>query len=342
MQETDEHWMQLALESAALGFGRTSPNPMVGAVLVGADGRLLGRGAHLQAGGPHAEIAALADVSPADQRFVAGSTLFVTLEPCCTHGRTAPCTDAIIAARISRVVYAMQDPNPAHAGKAEQILKNAGISVTTGTCGDEARTLLKPWTHFITTGRPYILAKAGMSVDGRIARRTGEGQWLTNEQSRHDAMQLRVAADAILVGAETIRQDDPALTVRGPASSWKEQPWRVILTRSGNLPEDSQVLTDAHKERTILWPGKNLRQVVAELGKLGVVNLLLEGGGQIFAQAFADDLVNEFHVYIAPMICGTGKLMVDTAAFAGAGTAPLSWRETKMIGTDVKLVYERA
>ena len=342
MQETDEHWMQLALASAALGLGRTSPNPMVGAVLVGADGRMLGRGSHLQAGGPHAEIAALASVSTADQRFLAGSTLFVTLEPCCTQGRTPPCTDAIIAARISRVVYALQDPNPAHAGKAEQILKKAGIAVTTGICGGEAGKLLKPWTHFITTGRPYIIAKAGMSVDGRIARRAGEGQWLTNEQSRHDAMQLRVAADAILVGAETIRQDDPALTIRGPASAWKEQPWRVILTRSGHLPEDSQILTDPHKERTILWPGKNLRQVVAELGKMGVVNLLLEGGGQIFAQAFADDLVNEFHVYIAPMICGTGKLMVDTAAFAGAGTASLSWKETKMIGTDVKLVYERA
>ena len=240
------------------------------------------------------------------------------------------------------MVYALQDPNPAHAGKAEQILKKAGIAVTTGICGGEAGKLLKPWTHFITTGRPYIIATAGMSVDGRIARRAGEGQWLTNEQSRHDAMQLRVAADSILVGAETIRQDDPALTIRGPASAWKEQPWRVILTRSGHLPEDSQILTDPHKERTILWPGKNLRQVVAELGKMGVVNLLLEGGGQIFAQAFADDLVNEFHVYIAPMICGTGKLMVDTAAFAGAGTASLSWKETKMIGTDVKLVYERA
>ena len=342
MQETDKHWMHLALDSAEQGLGRTSPNPMVGAVLVAADGRMLGRGAHLQAGGPHAEIAALISVHPADQRSLAGSTLYVTLEPCCTHGRTPPCTDAIIAAGIGRVVYAMHDPNPAHSGSAEEILQKSGIAVSTGTCGDEARRLLKPWTHFITTGQPYIIAKAGMSVDGRIARRAGEGQWLTSEQSRHDAMQLRVVADAILVGAKTIRQDDPALTVRGPASAWKEQPWRVILTRSGDLPEDSQILTDAHKERTILWPGKNLPEVVAELGKMGVVNLLLEGGGQIFGQAFADDLVDEFHVYIAPMICGTGKLLVDTAAFGGAGTAPLSWRETKMIGTDVKLVYERA
>ena len=342
MQETDEHWMQQAFESAAQGLGRTSPNPMVGSVLVGADGQILGRGAHLQAGGPHAEIAALASVTQANRRFISGSTLYVTLEPCCTHGRTPPCTEAIIAAKLGRVVYAMRDPHPAHAGRAEKILQTAGIAVTTDVCADAARRLLKPWSHFITTGQPYVIAKAGMSVDGRIARRAGEGQWLTSEHSRIDAMQLRVGADAILVGAETIRQDDPALTVRGPASAWKEQPWRVILTRSGNLPEDCKILTDAHKERTILWPGKNLRQVVEELGKLGVVNLLVEGGGQIFAQAFADDLVDEFHVYIAPMICGTGKLMVDTAAFAGAGTAPLSWRETKMIGADVKLVYERA
>lgn len=333
--------MRLALKIAAAGVGRTSPNPPVGAVIVAADGRMIGQGAHLQAGGPHAEIAALSSVVPDDHSHLSGATLYITLEPCSTQGRTPPCTQAILAAKIARVVYAMDDPHPSHAGRAWELLQAAGITVTVGVCETEAKLLLKPWTHFITTGRPYVIAKVGMSVDGRIARRAGEGQWLTSEESRHDAMLLRIWADAILVGAETVRQDDPALTVRGPHAAGKEQPWRIVLTRSGNLPADCQLLSDAHEERTLQWPGKNLPEVATALGKMGVVHLLLEGGGQVFGEAFAADLVDELHVYLAPLICGTGKLMVDTTAFAGGATVPLSWRETKMIGTDVKLVYHR-
>lgn len=341
MHAQDEHWMGRALETAREGFGRTSPNPMVGAVIVAAEGKLIGRGAHLKAGGPHAEVAALASVAAADQHLISGATLYVTLEPCSTQGRTPPCTAAILAAKLGRVVYAMDDPHPLHAGRAWEILQAAGIAVTVGVRQAEAEALVKAWRQFLLTGRPYVIAKVGMSVDGRIARRAGEGQWLTNAESRADAMELRVRADAILVGAETVRQDDPALTIRGPASAWKEQPWRVVLTRSGRLPADCQLLSDAHEERTVHWPGKNLPEVLGELGKMGVVQLLLEGGGQVLGEAFAANLVDEFHVYLAPMICGTGKLMVDTRAFAGGATVPLAWRSTKMIGADVKLVYER-
>jgi diaminohydroxyphosphoribosylaminopyrimidine deaminase / 5-amino-6-(5-phosphoribosylamino)uracil reductase len=337
----DERWMQVALEAAKEGRGRTSPNPMVGAVIVSAEGECLGVGRHFQAGGPHAEVDALAAVAEGNRGKLSGATIYVTLEPCSTQGRTPPCTDAIQRAGISRVVYAMEDPNPAHAGRAQTILQNAGIKVAVGAGEVAAKQLLAAWTHFITTGRPYVIAKAGMSVDGRIARRAGEGQWLTNPESRRDAMELRVAVDAILVGAETVRQDDPALTVRGPAATWKVQPWRVILTRTGSLPEDCKVLNDAHEERTLMWPGKSLPAVLEELGKLGVVTLLIEGGGQVFGEAFTSDLVDEFHVYMAPMICGTGKLAVDTAAFAGGATVGLALREVKEIAGDVKLVYGR-
>ena len=338
----DDHWMRLALEAAAEGLGRTSPNPQVGAVIVSAAGELLARGRHLLAGGPHAEVDALAQISEAQRPFLPEATLYVTLEPCCTHGRTPPCTEAILQSGIRRVVYAMDDPNPAHAGRARALLEAAGVTVTVGVLEAEAKRFLAPWLHFIRTGRPYVIAKVGMSVDGRIARRAGEGQWLTNVESRADAMKLRVWADAILVGAETVRQDDPALTVRGPATAWKTQPWRVVLTRSGKLPEDCKIFNDPWDDRTLVWPGKNLLEVLVELGNLGVVGLLVEGGGQVFAEAFTGDLVDEFHVYLAPLICGTGKLAVDTTAFADGATVPLELQEVKTLGGDVKLVYRRS
>lgn len=340
MNETDEQWMQLALEAASEGRGRTSPNPNVGAVIV-SNGELIGRGRHMMAGGPHAEIDALQNVALEHRERIAGSTIYVTLEPCSSHGKTPPCTEAILRAGIARVVYAMDDPNPEHAGRAKTILESAGVRVTVGVCESAAQSLLRPWIHFMQTGRPYVVAKAGMSVDGRIARRAGEGQWLTNEDSRRDAMELRAWADAILVGAETVRQDDPALTIRGEATTWKVQPWRVVLTRSGKLPEDCKLFTDAFDDRTLMWPGKSLTEVLEELGKLGAVVVLIEGGGQIFGQAFTADLVDEFHVYLAPLICGTGKLAVDTDAFAGGSTINLRLREVKQISGDVKLLYDR-
>ncbi len=334
--------MQLALAAAETGRGRTSPNPQVGAVIVSAAGELLAQGAHLQAGGPHAEVAALANLSEAQRALLPEATLYVTLEPCCTQGKTPPCTEAIIRSGLRHVVYAMEDPNPAHAGRARAVLAAAGGRVDVGVLGEAAQRLLAPWTHFIRTGRPYVIAKAGMSVDGRIARRAGEGQWLTNPASRADAMELRGWADAILVGGGTVRQDDPALTVRGSAAAGKTQPWRVALTRSGDLPKSSQIFSDAWEERTLVWPGRSLPEVLAELGALGVVGLLIEGGGQVFAEAFAADLVDEFHVYLAPMICGTGKLAVDTLAFADGASVALRLASVEQLEGDVKLVYHRA
>lgn len=339
MIKNDEHWMRLALETARQGIGRTSPNPVVGAVLVSSSGKLIGQGCHMFPGGPHAEVNALTSVKPDDRASIPGSTLYITLEPCCTESKTPPCTNAILQARPARVVYAMDDPNPLHAGKARSILTQAGIEVTVGVCKAEGQELLRSWCHFISTGKPYVIAKAGMSLDGRIARPSGEGQWISNSASREDAISLRVWADAILIGAETVRQDNPSLTIRNSDATWKLQPWRVVLTRSGQLPDTCNLLTDSNRERTLMWPGKNLAEALGELGKLGVVNLLIEGGGKVLAEAFSQGLVDEFHVYLAPLICGTKTLAVDATTFANAPSVPLALKAVQQFGEDMKLIY---
>ena len=325
-----DHWMRLALAEARRGAGLTSPNPCVGAVIV-KDGALLGSGWHRKAGGLHAEVEALRGV---DAR---GATVYITLEPCSTHGRTPPCVEASIAAGVARVVWGADDPNPQHAGRAQEILTAAGVEVISGILEAECKELIAPFSKLITTGLPYVIAKAGMSLDGRITRPAGEGQWLTGEAARADAMKLRAQCDAIIVGAETIRQDDPALTLRGTdIPEGKEQPWRVVLTRSGNLPPDAQIFTDAHKDRTLVMRDLPLEEVLKSLAARGVMHVLIEGGGTVLAAAFSESLVDEVVFYTAPLISGTGRSVVDAAAFA-RGSVALRFMNAEMIGADLKL-----
>ena len=326
----DAHWMLLALDEARRGTGLTSPNPCVGAVLV-KDGALLASGWHRQAGGPHAEVEALRGV---DAR---GATLYVTLEPCSTHGRTPPCVDAIIAAGVARVVWGADDPNPRHAGRARELLAAAGIAVTTGILESECREVIAPFAKLITTGLPWVIAKAGMSLDGRITRPAGEGQWITGEAARADAMKLRAQCDAIIVGAETVRRDNPALTLRGPdIPAGKQQPWRVVLTRTGHLPPDAQIFTDAHRDRTLIMRDLPLTEVLKSLAARGVMQALIEGGGNVLAQAFSARLVDEAILYTAPLIAGSGQPVVDPSAFTG-GSAKLKLMSAEMIGPDLKI-----
>ena len=236
-----------------------------------------------------------------------GATIYVTLEPCSTHGRTPPCTEAVKAAGISRVVYGASDPNPAHAGRCDDILMRSRIDVVSGVLEAECRALIRPFSKWITTGIPYVLAKAGQSLDGRITRPAGEGQWITNEEARAHGRSLRARVDAIIVGAETVRQDNPRLTLRDASSAnGKEQPWRVVLTRSGVLPPESHLFTDEFKDRTLVMQDKDLPQVLADLGRRGVVSVLIEGGGVILGQAFRERLVDEVYWYISPRLCGGG------------------------------------
>lgn len=327
--------MALALVEARRGIGLTAPNPPVGAVIL-RDGNLLGKGWHRKAGGPHAEIEALRDAAAAGHE-VRGATIYITLEPCSTHGRTPPCVEALIAAGLARVVWGARDPNPAHEGRAVHILENAGVAVTTGVRDAECREILRPFAKRITTGLPWVIAKAGMSLDGKITRPAGEGQWLTGPATREDAMRLRATCDAVLVGAETVRADNPELTVRSPVlHEGREQPWRVILTRSGNLPEEAKVFTDAHRERTLVFRDQPMEMVLRDLAQRGVMSVLVEGGGQVLAEAFSSGWVDEVVFYVAPLISGSGKAVVDPCVFPGS-SVKLEIVDNQLVGQDIRI-----
>ncbi len=326
--ECDEAMMRLAIREARKGVGKTAPNPAVGAVLV-RNGEVISKGWHRSAGQPHAEVEALRKVSNA-----AGCTLYVTLEPCSTQGRTPPCTAAIIQAGITRVVFGATDPNPAHAGRAVKILKKAGVEVSTGVLASECRELNAAWNKWIATGLPYVTAKAGMSLDGRIASFPGR-RWITSEAARADAMKLRASCDAILVGAETIRVDDPYLTLRGVAKA--RQPWRVVWSRSGEIPPDSKILTDEFRDRTLIFQGKSLRAVLRDLGKRGVQHVLIEGGGRTHGEAFDRGLVDRVVFYVAPVLLGG-----NTPAVGGRGENDIQLANPlyKKVGADLRIEAE--
>ena len=304
---SDNRWMAAALDQARRGIGLTSPNPPVGAVVV-KDEMVIGWGYHKKAGDAHAEVEAIHDAVTRFPKLVAGSTLYVTLEPCCTMGRTPPCTDAIKAARIARVVYGVRDPNPKHQGSADDVLEAARIKVTSGVMEEECREVIRPFSKWITTGLPYVIAKAGQSLDGRITRPPGESQWITSDAARGHAMRLRARADAIIVGAETVRRDNPKLTLReANQNQGKPQPWRVVMTRSGALPESAHIFTDEFKDRTVVMRGLDFPDVLRELGNRGVTCVLVEGGGIVLGRAFACQMVDEVAWYIAPRFCGGGR-----------------------------------
>jgi diaminohydroxyphosphoribosylaminopyrimidine deaminase/5-amino-6-(5-phosphoribosylamino)uracil reductase len=299
----DERFMRHALELAQLGSGLTFPNPRVGAVLV-RGGKIIGEGFHLRAGTPHAEVHAVADAKKRGHR-VAGATLYVTLEPCSTHGRTPPCTELIIREKIVRVVFAATDPNPAHAGAAMRLLKKVGIEVTHGLLAREAANLNRDFNWYITKRRPWVVAKIALSLDGKIVTLLGDDRWLTSPKARLAAHELRWESDAILIGAETARADNPQLTVRLLERKGKLQPWRIVMTRSGKLPKMLHLLSDQHKNRTIVFRNQPLKKVLADLGNRQISHLLIEGGGEILTEAFRQKLVNEVAFFIAPSVMGT-------------------------------------
>ena len=323
--------MRAALAEARLGLGHTSPNPAVGAVIV-RGGRILARGYHHAAGSPHAEVEALARLGTRVR--TTDATLYVTLEPCSTHGRTPACTDAIIARRFARVVYGATDPHPAHAGRARRLLSRAGIAVTTGVLRAECTQLNRTWNHWMATGRPYVIAKCGLSLDGRISSHP-DSRWLTSKASRADAMRLRSEVDAILVGAETVRTDNPSLTVRGiPGAT---QPRRIVWSKSGSIPPTSKIFTDHHraKTQTITSP---LSDLLDTLGAEDVTSILVEGGGQTLGAFFDQNLVDEVHFYTAPILTG-GPVPAVGGRGVGTNEAALKLSNPiyEQIGDDLKI-----
>jgi diaminohydroxyphosphoribosylaminopyrimidine deaminase/5-amino-6-(5-phosphoribosylamino)uracil reductase len=362
--DSTEHkrFMRQALALAERGYGRTSPNPMVGAVLV-KNGRIIGRGWHKRAGEPHAEIEALRTAKRRGND-VRGATLYVTLEPCSTCGRTPPCTDAIRAAGLREVIIGAIDPNPAHAGNGLRILRSAGIRIGPSILPDDATRLNESFNHWIVHRTPFVTLKAAMSVDGKIATRRGESKWITSAASRGHAMKLRQGADAILVGVNTVLADDPSLTVRLQGVSKSVR--RIILDSAARTPRSSNVVTDSQRhltpvvvggsapaagvlalERKVqVWrapecAGKiDLVWVLKKLGSESIASLLVEGGGEVNASFLLDGLAHRVALFYAPMVIG-GAGAVKAVAGDGITDAArgirLSEVEWERIGRDLLL-----
>ena len=269
-QADRERFMSIALLEGRKGLGLTSPNPPVGAVLVDSDDRILGKGYHLRAGTPHAEIHA---INNATEQFGAealrGADLYVTLEPCSTEGRTPACCDAIIEAGIGRVFVGTTDPNPDHAGAAIPILKEAGIEVSVGLLEEDANYLIRFFRRRIETGLPWVIAKTALTLDGHTTLPPERGPWISSEQSREDVQFLRRQVDAILVGGETVRADNPRLTLRGKFAEGREQPERIVVTATKDLPQDAGLFNDEFADRTHVYHGQPLEKVLKDLGKAG-------------------------------------------------------------------------
>src|SRR5213595_980072 len=307
-RERDEKFMRAALSEAKKGLGQTSPNPAVGAVLV-VGNRIVARGHHRGAGRDHAEIECLRNFATP---LPARATLYVTLEPCSTEGRTAPCTDAIVQAGVRNVVVGAMDVNPRHSGKGIVQLRNAGVRLRDGVLADECAQINEAFNKWIVTRRPFVIAKCGMSLDGRLTRPAGEPGWITDPSARRHARQLRAQVDAILVGAETVRVDNPRLTVRDVRQV--RQPWRIVLTRSGKLPRRIHLFSDRFASRTLIYRGESLATVLKNLGKRGITSVLIEGGGEVLGQALDARLIDKVQLYLGPILSG-GPVI----AFPGRG-----------------------
>jgi len=316
--------MRQALELAGRGAGHVEPNPQVGAVVLAADGRVVGTGWHAAFGGPHAEVAALAAAGAAAR----GATLCVTLEPCCHHGKTPPCTAAIVAAGIARVVVATGDPFPAVAGRGIAALREAGIVVETGVLDAEARRLIAPFRKLVETGTPWVIAKWAMSFDGRLAAAPGGDRWISSPESRAIVHALRGRIDAIAVGIGTVLADDPLLTARPPGP---RRPLRIVLDSRARLPPTAALVRTVHEAPVLVAAGPaagadrvaalraagcevwqsaaesridRLRELLAELGRRRLTNLMVEGGAEVLRTWFTAGVVDEIQAFVAPRVVG--------------------------------------
>lgn len=322
--EKDLTYMRLAHFLAEKGRGKTSPNPLVGAVIV-KNNFIVGRGYHKKAGTAHAEIIALKDAGEKAR----GATLYVNLEPCCHQGRTGPCSVAIIQAGIKRVVISTTDPNPLVGCKGVRQLCKAGVEVKTGVLKKEALKLNEVYFKYIQTGRPFVILKTAQTLDGRIATVTGNSKWITGERARKLAHRLRAENDAVVVGSGTMRSDNPQLTVRSVRG---ENPYRIIVSRSANFPKKLKLFKNNDDAKTILattakavpaaakvksknlivWTikenkdGLSLVDLLDKAGKFGITSLLVEGGGSLATSFLKAGLVDKYYLGIAPKIIGNG------------------------------------
>lgn len=363
MSLSDKEFMKRALLLAKRG--RTSPNPMVGAVVV-RDGAIVGEGWHPRAGEPHAEVFAL---QAAGDR-ARGADLYVNLEPCCHHGKTPPCTDAIIRSGIRSVYAAMTDPNPQVCGKGIAALRDAGIATEVGLMESEARELNRGFVKRVTTGFPFVLWKAAMSLDGKIATRTGDSRWITGEAARRYVHRLRAEYDAVMVGIGTVLADDPELTARSVRTRAEtvRQPLRIVVDSQARVPLHAKVLNSAAPTIIVtrrdapeanldrLWnagvrvlgvrdvDGRiDLRYLLSELGKMGINYVLLEGGGELAASMLREGLVDRGLIFVAPKIVGgrDAKTPVEGEGIQAMAEALLAGRpKVRRFGDDIALEFD--
>ncbi len=358
----DRPFMLRALELARLGQGLVEPNPMVGCVIV-SDGQMVGEGWHQRFGGPHAEIEALAAAGSRARK----ATMYVTLEPCCHQGQTPPCAEAVIAAGLARVVVALRDPNPQVAGNGLKQLAGAGIDVELGLCEDQAAEVCGPYMKLVTTGRPWVIAKWAMTIDGKLATRGGYSRWISGEGARQVGHHLRSRVDAILVGRGTAQLDDPLLTARPENGPPLRRALRIVLDSQARLASFSQLVRTANEFPTLVAAGpdadaKDLRrladagvevlpfaaasqndrfeQLLDELGRRKITNLLVEGGAQLLGTLVDTRQLDEVHVFIAPRIFGGERAL---PAIGGLGVEqiaeglPLSGLQAHNVGGDLYL-----
>ncbi|MEO9139796.1 MAG: bifunctional diaminohydroxyphosphoribosylaminopyrimidine deaminase/5-amino-6-(5-phosphoribosylamino)uracil reductase RibD [Jatrophihabitans sp.] len=331
--EQEQAAMHRALALAETVRGHTSPNPAVGAVILDVDGQLVGEGATAPAGGPHAEVSALA---AAGER-ARGGTAVVTLEPCAHHGRTGPCADALIQAGVARVVFAVIDPNPEAAGGAER-LAEAGIAVHGGVEEHAAASgALRPWLHSVRSGRPFVTWKYAATLDGRAAAADYSARWISSAASRADAHALRAVVDAIMVGSGTVLADDPHLTVRDDDIPALHQPLRVVLDRRHRVPDDARVLD--HAAETVVLDTAAPAFALKALHDRGVRHVLLEGGPTLAGAFIEARCVDEVVVYLAPKLLGSGPPALGEAGIETlTDAAVLDIESVSRLGGDVKLV----
>jgi diaminohydroxyphosphoribosylaminopyrimidine deaminase/5-amino-6-(5-phosphoribosylamino)uracil reductase len=364
---TDEEYMRIALELAEKARGQTSPNPLVGCVIVSPDGKIVGRGYHHKAGQPHAEINAMADAGAKTKN----ATAYVTLEPCSHYGRTGPCCEALIKAGIKKVVAAAGDPNPRVSGRGFARLREAGVEVVTGVLEKEARRQNEVFMHWMETGLPFVAMKYAMTLDGKIATASGDSKWITNDQSRTYAHCLRSIYDAVVVGRRTVLADDPSLTVRLVEG---RNPLRIILDSQASLPPDRKVFCDGQADTLLVVseqvapektapfqelprvtvlrvPEKNhhieLRELLKRLSEKQITSLLVEGGSEIHGAFFDEKLVQRVYAFIAPVLLG-GKGNLTAVGGTGAATmaerASLREPQTRFFGPDIMVtgIVERS
>lgn len=364
--------MQQAIDLARRGEGCVEPNPMVGCVLV-KDERCLGRGWHRNFGGPHAEVNAIADAANADESII-GCTAYVSLEPCSHSGKTGPCVEALIAAKVRRVVIAVTDPNPLVAGKGIERLRQSGIEVETGVLQAEARSVLAPYLKTVEKGKPWVIAKWAMTVDGKIATFSGDSEWISNSESRKIVHQIRSRVDGIMVGSGTARADNPSLTVRLPGLEpedvvkHRKKPLRIVFDSMAATAVVSNIVQTANEVPTLIAVGPNhdanqaqrfvdhgvdvwigdaanrhdrLLELLIHLSERGVTNLLVEGGGKMLG--LLNDLgeIDEVHAFIAPKLLGgfgavTPVMGLDRSRMADA--KQLQLLSAERIGDDVYMI----